>query len=112
MQNLELNKRLAELLGWTNVVDAGGALLGRPPGGAANSRDQAAVPNWAGDWAAAGPLGAEHEIDILHNWQSVYGRWGRGYSEHVHVAVVDDDRAAATCLALALAAIAKLEAYP
>jgi hypothetical protein len=53
---MELNKRLAELLGWTSIIDVGGALLGRPPGGAENSRDQAAVPDWCGDWRAAGPL--------------------------------------------------------
>lgn len=61
---MELNKRLAELLGWTNLFDAGGTLIGCPPGGAANSRDQAAVPNWAGDWAATGPLSAECRIDL------------------------------------------------
>lgn len=53
---MELNKRLAELLGWQNLFDAGGTLIGRPPGGAENSRDQAAVPDWCGDWRDAGPL--------------------------------------------------------
>lgn len=109
-ESMELNKRLAELLGWTNVVDAGGALLGCPPGGAENSRDQAAVPDWCGNWAAAGPLGAKHEIDILHNWESVCGRWDAGYSQHVRIAVVEDRRDLATREATVRAAIAKLEA--
>jgi hypothetical protein len=60
----ELNKRLAELLGWTNIVPAGGALLGTPPGGAVNSRGQAAVPDWEGDWRACGPLIGEGRIAL------------------------------------------------
>jgi hypothetical protein len=53
---MKVNRQLAELLGWQNVVDVGGMLLGRPPEGAPDSRDQAPVPNWAGSWAEAGPL--------------------------------------------------------
>ena len=71
MQNQEnkiaANKRLAELLGWTSIIEVGGALVGTPPAGAAASRGQAMVPDWTGDWAAAGPLSTEHEIDLLHN---------------------------------------------
>jgi hypothetical protein len=47
---------LAELLGWANIFDVGGALLGTPPGGSPASRDQAKVPDWTGDWSACGPL--------------------------------------------------------
>jgi len=58
------NKRLAELLGWTRIVEVGGALVGTPPAGAAASRCQALVPDWLGDWAAAGPLLAQFEIRL------------------------------------------------
>ena len=58
------NKRLAELLGWSNIVEVGGALVGTPPAGAAASRGQAMVPDWLGDWAAAGPLLARFEIRL------------------------------------------------
>lgn len=54
--NLDANRRLAIALGWTNITEAGGALLGMPPWAAPNSRGQAAVPNWAGDWRECGPL--------------------------------------------------------
>lgn len=54
------NRRLAELLGWTGIFDVGGALLGTPPGGSPGSRDQAKVPDWAGDWRDCGPLLVEH----------------------------------------------------
>lgn len=68
MKNLEnkivANKRLAELLGWTSIVEVGGALVGTPPAGAASSRGQAMVPDWLGDWAAAGPLLARYEIRL------------------------------------------------
>jgi len=59
------NKRLAELLGWTNIVEVGGALVGTPPAGAAASRGQALVPDWVGDWTAAGPLLAQFEIRLM-----------------------------------------------
>ena len=68
MQNQEnktaANKRLAELLGWTRIAVVGGSLLGTPPAGAAESRGQALVPDWMGDWAAAGPLLAQFEISL------------------------------------------------
>ncbi len=50
------NKRLAELLGWSSIVEVGGALVGTPPAGEAESRGQALVPDWASDWAVAGPM--------------------------------------------------------
>ncbi|MGV8869287.1 MAG: hypothetical protein ACOH2S_20395 [Janthinobacterium svalbardensis] len=58
------NKRLAELLGWTNIVEVDGALLGMPPAGAAESRGQALVPDWAGDWAAIGPLIGQFKMSV------------------------------------------------
>lgn len=56
MTGLERNRRLAELLGWTEIFDVGGALLGMPPGGSPVSRDQVKVPDWTGDWRDCGPL--------------------------------------------------------
>ena len=58
------NKRLAELLGWTRIVEVGGALVGTPPAGAAASRGQALVPDWLGDWAAAGPLIGQFSMSV------------------------------------------------
>lgn len=55
-QQLDANRRLAELLGWTDLFQVRGALLGTPPAGAPQCRDQARVPNWAGDWRDCGPL--------------------------------------------------------
>ena len=56
------NWQLAALLGWTELCQAGGATLGRPPGGAPASRGQARVPDWCGDWDACGPLMLEHRV--------------------------------------------------
>lgn len=56
MTNLETNRKLASLLGWTNIVDVGGALLGCPPPGEPECRGQARVPDWTGDWADWGSL--------------------------------------------------------
>ena len=64
---MELNRRLAALLGWTEIVNVGGAWLGRPPGGSQKSRDQAKVPNWCGDWVACGPLLSQH-VRRLRAW--------------------------------------------
>jgi hypothetical protein len=105
---MELTRRLAGLLGWSELTDAGGALLGRPPGGAENSRGQAAVPDWCGDWSAAGPISAEHEIDIFHSHSSVRGQWD--VAQHARANIVDDDRDAATREAIVRAVIGKLEA--
>lgn len=58
--NMAANRRLAELMGWTEIFDVGGALLGMPPGGNPASRDQAKVPDWTGDWQACGPLMMEY----------------------------------------------------
>ena len=58
------NKRLAALLGWSRIAEVGGALIGTPPAGAAESRGQALLPDWAGDWAAAGPLAVEYDIVV------------------------------------------------
>lgn len=55
-QQLDANRRLAELIGWTNIFQVSGALLGTPPDGAAQSRGQAKVPDWNGDWRDCGPL--------------------------------------------------------
>jgi hypothetical protein len=60
-RNEQANYSLATLLGWHNLaLVGGGAILGTPPGGAPNSRGQAMVPDWCGDWAHAGPLMVEH----------------------------------------------------
>lgn len=59
------NERLAELLGWANIVEVGGALVGTPPAGAAASRGQAMVADWLGDWSAAAPLLAQFEIRLM-----------------------------------------------
>lgn len=61
---LAANRRLAELLGWTDIFDVGGALLGTPPPGGAACRNQAKVPNWTGDWRDCGPLLVEH-VEVL-----------------------------------------------
>lgn len=61
---MDANRRLAELLGWTEIVDAGDALLGTPPGRTLHSRDQAKVPDWTGDWNACGPLMVQYMCRI------------------------------------------------
>ena len=58
------NKRLAELLGWTRIAVVGGSLLGTPPAGAAECRGQALVPDWAGDWAVAGPMIGQFKMSV------------------------------------------------
>ncbi|TQK10226.1 hypothetical protein [Herbaspirillum sp. SJZ107] len=59
----EANRRLAELLGWTDLFSTGGAWLGQPPGVLPPSR----VPDWCGDWAACGPLQAQY-VRRLYVW--------------------------------------------
>lgn len=56
-----LNRCLATALGWTNITETGGSLIGTPPPGAPECRGQAKVPDWAGDWRECGPLMGEYE---------------------------------------------------
>ena len=65
---MECNRTLAGLLGWTEIVELGGALLGMPPAGDPQCRGQALVPDWHGDWRDCGPLIAMIGIDIAMWW--------------------------------------------
>lgn len=60
--DLRLNEQVALLLGWTQIFYTRGALLGRPPGGSPNSRDQGMIPNWAADFNACCELGLTYRI--------------------------------------------------
>ena len=98
------NKRLAELLAWSSIVEVGGALVGTPPAGAAESRGQALVPDWLGDWAAAGPLLARFEICPM--FMSTYvGAGGTVELYSIH----GGDRDAAVRFAIVKAAMLRLE---
>ncbi len=59
---LAANRQLAELFGWTKIIDAGGALLGTPTWVCDNSRSQVQIPDWCGQWPACGPLLAQLEL--------------------------------------------------
>ena len=61
---MTMNRSLAERLGWTSIVDAGGTLLGSPPWGIPSARGQAPVPDWAGDWKACMTLALKYKIDV------------------------------------------------
>jgi hypothetical protein len=86
------NMRLAMLLGWTNLFAAGGALLGTPPAGAPSCRGQAPVPNWCGDWGAAGPLLGAYGIRLGWVHEDMSARGGvntRRCTEHFVEAQAD-----------------------
>ncbi|AYM76920.1 hypothetical protein D9M09_14765 [Janthinobacterium agaricidamnosum] len=106
MQNQEnkiaANKRLAELLGWSNIAEVNGALIGTPPAGAAESRGQALVPDWASDWAAAGPLAVEYNIVIEPGTRT---STAGGYMVHHYL---HTSKNAAVTLAIAMAVMHKL----
>lgn len=63
LRSHEANRRLAELLGWTELYNAAGTWLGQPPGVSPPSR----VPDWCGDWSACGPLQAQY-VRRLYAW--------------------------------------------
>lgn len=107
MTPLDLNRRLATALGWTNIIETGGALLGTPPEGEPQCRGQAKVPDWTGDWRECGPLIGEHRIDIDH-WTTVVQSHIAG--ELMGRSSCEDGRDEAARGAIVLAVVAKLEA--
>lgn len=80
-EDAKLAKALAEHLGWTEIFNTGGALLGRPPCGGLNSRGQAMVPNWATNFNDACELAVEFNcfpdkshITHEHYWANQHQR--------------------------------------
>jgi len=61
--SMDLNRRLAELLGWTELEVRNGFVFGRRPG----CQDEVATPDWLGDWRACGPLQAQY-VRRLRTW--------------------------------------------
>lgn len=112
-----LNRKLAELLGWTDIQAAGFSLMGTPPWWAGNSRGQAMVPDWEGSWAACGPLMVRHGCYPSDDWDdtaSIHVEYasfpgGEKYSG-VDVDVRDyGSKDEAARAAVVLAAIAQME---
>lgn len=107
----EANKRLAIALGWTEIKEVAGALLGTPPDGAPGSRGQAMVPDWCGDWSACGPLIAKHSLDIFQSWGQVGARPDdQAHQRRVPISDCGYDRDFATRCAIVKSATAELEA--
>lgn len=59
MHTLDINTKLANLLGWRNVVHVSGSLLGIPPH-PPNGYKRTIVPDWLGNWSDCAPLLVEH----------------------------------------------------
>jgi hypothetical protein len=108
MTPLDLNRRLATLLGWSDIIELGGALLGTPPAGESQCRGQALVPNWVGDWRDCGPLLGRYEISIDQSIFAVEAK--RRVGEWAEVMLNGIDRDEGTRRAVVLAMIGRLEA--
>ena len=106
---LAANRRLAELLGWKNITDAGGTLLGMPPWAIPNARGQAQVPNWAGDWQEAGKLIAQHNVHLVTGCWST-SACAAGYTPNMQPHDKHNTPDEATRAAVVQAVITKLEA--
>jgi hypothetical protein len=78
-ESILLNKMLAELLGWTNIVHIDRSLMGTPPPGEYSCRNQGMVPDWANDWHEWG--------EISLTWQCLpdKGRIDRWLMKNRHV---------------------------
>lgn len=109
MTALDLNRRLATLLGWTNITETGGALLGTPPEGEPQCRGQACVPDWAGDDGEALRLAVNLRIYLIITGVCTYAEY-RSSGAPAIKELNGNDRYAATRRAIARAAIATLEA--
>lgn len=106
-----MNRKLAEALGWSSIVETGGALLGAPPAGQPETRGQALVPDWCGDWRACGPLLAAHGLATRTTAWDVSASCMEGFGGTAFEQVVDHgDIDAALRTAIVRASIQYLEA--
>jgi hypothetical protein len=110
---VEMEKRLAELLGWTNIQDCGWGLYGRPKDAGLlhlPEDERCTLPRWCHDWSACGPLMVDHgtfpEVDGDICWI------GNGDDYWMQSEPISDhpDRDTAVRFAIVQAVIAKLEA--
>lgn len=106
----DLNKRLATLLGWTNIKDLGTALLGKPTWVCDNSRDQVQIPDWEGKWEHCGPLISKYGLLAAADGGYVSASCGIGDFGDAPVAMCAEDGEKALRHAIVSAAIRKLEA--
>ena len=87
-KQLQAEHDLATAIGWTNLVDAGGPLIGTPPSGAEHSRGQAPVPAWSRDWRLTGPLLAALNLCVDTAFSDaglVVVSFGFGLEEYIQV---------------------------
>lgn len=105
------NRRLAELLGWKDLFEVPGAILGTPPAGQPAGRNQCSVPDWTGDWRACGPLLAAHRMDLASTSLDAVARCRSFDAPPGAAAFADfDTEDAALRAAIVAAVVAKLEA--
>ena len=109
-KRMTANRRLAELLGWADLFEVPGAILGTPPVGQPAGRNQGAVPDWTGDWRACGPLLAAHRMDLASTSLDAVARC-RSFDAPPGVAAFADfdTEDAAMRAAIVAAVVAKLE---
>jgi hypothetical protein len=107
---LNVERKLALLKGWTEIVRIGSSFLGNPPAGAHSCRGQAQVPRWCRDWNATGPLIGEHDIDILNTAKEAVSTYSEGDAQWLLHDVPDfPSKDAALRYAIVIGAITQLE---
>lgn len=109
--HLDAELALAAAIGWTNLVDVGGMLLGTPPGGAPESRGQAAVPRWTRSWEACGTLMVDTRLIYVINDGIAYAGEPDGRVLAATPIADHGGENAAVRYALVLAATVKLHAF-
>jgi hypothetical protein len=108
---IDTERQLALQLGWSSIVCAEEALLGRPPEGTRNCRGQALVPRWCRDWTFTGPLLTQYDIDVSHDGKDAISvHWEGAVQGQAHDVIEHPNKDAATRFAIVQAVIAKLEA--
>lgn len=106
-QRLVADLHLAMALGWTNLFNAGGSLIGTPPTGGENSRGQAAVPRWTSDWDACGRLMVDLEIEPTFYPENA-AAWADGDTDMTALYCDHPSKNQAVMFAIVHAAIEKL----
>ncbi|BCG50026.1 hypothetical protein [Ralstonia phage RP13] len=72
--HIAIERKLAELLGWFDITQITGSLIGSHKDLRLDTRGQAAIPQWTRRWSDCGPLMVKYRISPTYG-KNEYGKY-------------------------------------